>query len=73
MKFNYREVQLDFTPELGVLYMLFERYHSKKWRSLKENIKYFRFRSKIQMGHPVLIYLTLENLSSLGTWKALVH
>ena len=46
---TYREVKLDFTPETGVFYMLFERCHSEKnrKRSLKQDMKYFDFRSKI--------------------------
>ena len=52
----YREVQVDFTPEMEVLYMLFERYHIKnRKRSFKQAIKYFNFRSKIQLDHPVQV------------------
>ena len=50
----YREVQLDFTPEMEVFYMLFERcYTENRKRSLKHYMKYFDFRSKIQLDHPV--------------------
>ena len=39
---NYREVQLDFTPEIEVFYMLFERCHIKNRQiSHKQHIKYF--------------------------------
>ena len=46
--------------------MLFERCHSEnRERSLKEHIKYFYFRSKIQLGHPVHYRekLTIEKMS----------
>ena len=40
----YREVQQDFTPEIEVFHMLFERFHTKNIkRSLKQHIKYFNF------------------------------
>ena len=42
----YREVQLDFPSEMEVLFMLFERCHNKnRKRSIKQQIKYFNFRS----------------------------
>ena len=35
------EVQLDFTPDMEVLYMLFERCHTKnRKRSLKQHMMY---------------------------------
>ena len=50
----YREVQLDFTPEMEIFFMLFGRCHTKNQkRSLKRHIKHFNFRSKIQLDHPV--------------------
>ena len=53
----YREIQLDFTPQIEVFYMLFERCHTKnRKRSLKLVIKYFNFRNRIQLkllNHPV--------------------
>ena len=46
----YREVKLDFTPEMEVLYVLFERCHNKNRKiSLKQHTTYFNFRSKIQL------------------------
>ena len=36
-----------------MLYMLFERHTKNRKRSLKQHIKYFNFRSKIQLDHPV--------------------
>ena len=34
--------------------MLFERYHTEnRKKSLKQRIKYFNFRSKIHLNHPV--------------------
>ena len=52
----YRYVQLDFTPEMEVYYMLFERCHTKNSkRSIKQHMKYFNFWSKIQLDHPVEI------------------
>ena len=51
---TYRQVQLDFTPEVEVFYMLFDRCHTKNVkRFLKQHIKYFNFRSKIQLDQPV--------------------
>ena len=50
----YREVQLDLTPDMAVLYMLFERCHTKNRKiALKHHIRYFNFRSKFQLDHPV--------------------
>ena len=43
---QYREVQLDLTPEIYVLHMLFESCHSKnRKRSFKQHVKYSNFRS----------------------------
>ena len=51
-----REVQLDFTPEMQLLYMLFERCHTRnRKRSINQHIKYFNFCSKIQLDHPDMI------------------
>ena len=65
----YREVQLDFTPEIEALFMLFERCHTKdRKRSLKQHIRYFNFRNKIHLDHPVFfppgnaIRLTLHEM-----------
>ena len=54
----YRVVQLDFIPEMEILYMLFERCHFKnrkreRERDLKHHIQYFNFRSKTQLDHPM--------------------
>ena len=53
------EVQPDFTPEIEVFFMLFERCHTKilkiKTGSLKQFLKYFNFWSKIQLEHPVRV------------------
>ena len=50
----YRKVQLDFTPEIKVFVMLFERCHSKNSvKSIKQHIKYFNLRSKMQPDPPV--------------------
>ena len=35
MLLNYREVQLNFTPEIEVSPVLFERFFTAKWRSLR--------------------------------------
>ena len=52
---EYREVQLDFTPQMDVFYMLLERWHTKNTnRSLEQYLIYFNFLSKIQMDHPVI-------------------
>ena len=65
----YREVQLDFTPEIEALFMLFERCHTKdRKRSLKQHIRYFNFRNKIHLDHHVFfppgnaIRLTLHEM-----------
>ena len=50
----YRVVQLDFTPEMELFHILFERCHTKnRKRSLQQHTKYFNFRSKIQLYLPV--------------------
>ena len=61
----YREVQLDFTPEMAVFLILFERCHTK-YRNiyLKQHIKYFNFQRKIQLDHPVLSFFTVRRPSS---------
>ena len=42
------------TTGFKVFHMLFERCHNKlRKRSLKQHIKYFNFRSNIQLDHPV--------------------
>ena len=36
---DYREVQLDFTQEMGIFYMLYERCHTKdRKRCIKQHI-----------------------------------
>ena len=46
-----REIQLDLTPEIEELYMLFKRCQTKnRKRSIKQHIKYFDFRSLVQLG-----------------------
>ena len=51
---TYRVVQLNFTLEIEVFYMLFEKDHSIfSMTSLRQHIKYFNFQSKIQLDHPV--------------------
>ena len=48
-RLSYREVQLHFTPDMEVLHMLFERFHTKnRKRSPKQHLKYFNFLSRIQ-------------------------
>ena len=50
----YREVQLNFTPEIEVLHIMFERWDTKDRKiSFKQHITYFNFRSKIPLDHPV--------------------
>ena len=59
----YRMFQLDFTQEMEVFYMMFQRYNTKNRKiSLKQRIQYFNFRSKIQLNHPVHgpIYVGLQ-------------
>ena len=47
-------VQLNFTPEIEVFYMLFYRYLSTfSMTSLKQNIEYFHSRCKIKLSLPV--------------------
>ena len=51
---HYRLVQLDLTWDIEVFYMLFERCHTKnRKRSIKQHIKYFSFRSCVQLDHPI--------------------
>ena len=53
----YREVQMDFTPEMKLFYMLFERCFTKnRKRDLKQHVKYFNFRSITQFDHPVVFH-----------------
>ena len=53
-KKEYREVQLDSTPEIEVFHMLFERCHTNnRKRYLKHHLNYFNFRSKAQLDQPV--------------------
>ena len=57
----YKEVQMDFTPEMEILYILFERCPTKNRKtSLKQHIKYFNLRNKIQLDHSVCV--------EPGTW-----
>ena len=59
----YSEVQLDSTPEMEVLYMMFDRCHTKdRKRSLKRHTKYFNFRFKNSVGTPCTILLFLGSL-----------
>ena len=45
---KYRELKLNFTAEMEVLHMLYERCHTKnRMRSLKPHLKYFNLRGKI--------------------------
>ena len=51
---QYRVVQLNFSPEIEVFYMLLERSLSIfSMTSLKQNIEYFSFRCEIQLDLPV--------------------
>ena len=44
----YRKLQLYFTPEIEVFYMMFERYHTNNRKMyLKQHIKYANFRSTL--------------------------
>ena len=66
----YREVQQDFTPEIEVFHMLFERFHTKNIkRSLKQHIKYFNFRSKAELDHPVLSCFPSFSLANLPIYQ----
>ena len=50
----YSVVQLDFTPEIEVFYMLLERCHTKsRERSITQHMKYFNLWGKIKFDHPV--------------------
>ena len=51
---RYRVVQLNFTPEIEVFYMMFERPLSIfSMTSLKQHIEYSHFRCKILFDLPV--------------------
>ena len=53
--------QLNFTPEIEVFYMLFERTPSiLSMTSLKQHMEYFNFRCKIQLDHPVKLICNLQ-------------
>ena len=52
-------VQLDLTPEIEVFHMLFERSTKDRKISIKLHVKYFNFRSLVQLDHPVRL-LRLE-------------
>ena len=59
----YRVVQLNFTPEVQVLYMLLESFSSIfSMTYLKQHIKYFLFRRKIQLDLPVVFFYPLDVL-----------
>ena len=54
LKVMYRVVQLNFTLEIEVLCMLFDRALSIfTMISIENHIKYFNFRSKIQLDVPL--------------------
>ena len=74
-----REVQLDLTPAIEVLYMLFEGCHTKnrKISIIKQHIKCFNFRSKIQLDHPVEYVprarvrvrdMQMSEINGMGPW-----
>ena len=51
---HYRVVQLDFTQEIKISHMLFDRYHCKhRGSSVKQHMKYYNFLCKIQLDYPV--------------------
>ena len=53
---QYRVVQQGFTPVIEVFYMVFDRSLSISiMTDLKQQIKYFHFRCKIQLDLPVII------------------
>ena len=48
---SYRVVKLDFTPEIEVFQMLFERCYTKDRKgSLKQRIKYLAYASRIEIA-----------------------
>ena len=52
----YRVVQLNFTLEIEVLYMLFDRYHSIcSMTCLRQHMEYFSFRCLIHLDLPVVL------------------
>ena len=62
VKGQYRVVQLDLTPEIEVLHMMFERSHTKnRKRSIKQH---FNFQSQVQLDHPVVVVSDLWGSSS---------
>ena len=66
----YRGIQLYFTTEIEVSYMLFERCHirKRKW-SLKQHIKRCNFRSKIRLDHPFCYgWITRRSRSLNPSW-----
>ena len=54
----YWEDQLDFTREMEVFHMLFERYHAKNWKiSIKHQIEIFQFPELSSVGPPCTLYM----------------
>ena len=73
---SLRVVQLDFTPEIKVLCVLFHRSLPILTKTpLKHVIKYFSFRCNIQLDLPVQLGKTFQKvlLSRHVTWWTLIH
>ena len=49
---TYRVVQLDLTPEIEGICMLFERCHSKNISLKQHIIQYYNFRFNIKLDYP---------------------
>ena len=59
--------QLNSTQEIEILCMLFDRALSIfSMTSIKKHMDYFNFRSKIQLYHPVLEFLSLYRMRRKG-------
>ena len=62
VKLLHKMVQLNFTQEMEIICMLFDRAHSTfTMTSIKKHIEYFNFKSKIQLDHSVtsVIFIAL--------------
>ena len=54
--------------------MLFERWHiTNRKRSLKQHVKYFNSRIKIQLDHPVVCKFLWNMVAQLNSGKIVIH
>ena len=63
----HRVVQLNFTPEIEVFHMLFDRFYFSM-TSLKQHMEYFNFTCSIQLDQPVWVPLRFSTECLSMTW-----